>query len=101
MLPNLKQESWRFYHWSYRIWLEHLVKHRTVDIGFSREISVVRVQLIDFVTKPAVHTIEVVIVWYEIIVNKEIKGRWISLVLSYNEGLAIKPSTLTNIFDTG
>jgi hypothetical protein len=63
--------------------------------------SVVRVQLIDFVTKPAVHTIEVIIVWYEIIVNKEIEARCISLVLSYNEGLAIKPSTKTNIADTG
>jgi len=85
MLANLKQESWRFYHWSYRIWLKHLIKLRTVDIGFSREISVVRVQLIDFVTKPTVHTIEVIIVWYEIIVDKEIEARWISLVLSYNE----------------
>ena len=37
----------------------------------------------------------------KLIVNKEIEARWVCFVLSYDEGLTIKPSTLTNVFNTG
>ena len=55
----------------------------------------------NFISKARIHFIKVIECWYKLIVNKEIEARWVCFVLSDDEGLTIKPSTLTNVFNTG